>query len=103
MAKYLPSHESGDVNIPKATIHRDITYYTECILPVHLWLSTMKYIQTLPISKRTEVDIYSLKPKGSFFVLFVGFPIAKLLFSIKEWGKKVKLGQFLPFLPAGDS
>ena len=35
-----------------------------------------------------------LRPKGSFFVLFVGFPIAKLLFSIKEWGKKVKLGQF---------
>ena len=23
---------------------RDTTYYTECILPVHLWLSTMKYI-----------------------------------------------------------
>ena len=23
MAKYLPSHESGEVNIPKATIHRD--------------------------------------------------------------------------------
>ena len=35
-----------------------------------------------------------LQPKGSFFVFFVGFSIAKLLFSIKEWGKKVKLGQF---------
>ena len=35
-----------------------------------------------------------LQPKGSFFVLLVGFPIAKLLFSTKEWGKKVKLGQF---------
>ena len=46
-------------------------------------------VQTLPISKRTN-----LQPKFSFFVLFVGFPIAKLLFSIKEWGKKVKLGKF---------
>ena len=45
-----------------------------------------------PISKRTKIRY--LQPKGSFFVLFVGFPIAKLLFSIKEWGKKVKLGQF---------
>ena len=35
-----------------------------------------------------------LQPKGSFFVLLVGFLIAKFPFSIKEWGKKVKLGQF---------
>ena len=35
-----------------------------------------------------------LQRKGSFFVLLVGFPIAKFRFSIKEWGKKVKLGQF---------
>ena len=47
---------------------------------------------TLPISKRTKVDIYS--PKARFFVLHVGFPIAKFLFPVKEWGKKVKLGQF---------
>ena len=39
----------------------------------------------------------NLQPKGSFFVVLVGFPIAKLLMSIKEWSKKVKLGQFLPF------
>ena len=31
-----------------------------------------------------------LQPKCSFFVLLVGFPIAKFLFSIKEWGQKVK-------------
>ena len=29
-----------------------------------------------------------LQPKGSFFVLLVGFPIAKLLFSTKEWCNK---------------
>ena len=44
------------------------------------------------ILKRTKVDIYSLKAR--FFVLLVGFSIAKFLFPIKEWGKKVKLGQF---------
>ena len=47
---------------------------------------------TLPISKRTKVDIYSLKAR--FVVLLVGFTVAKFLFPIKEWGKKVKLGQF---------
>ena len=26
-------------------------YYTECILPVHLWLSTMKYIPTPSLAK----------------------------------------------------
>ena len=26
MAKYLPSRESGEVNIPKATIHRDYCF-----------------------------------------------------------------------------
>ena len=49
-------------------------------------------IVSLAISKRTKVDIYSLKAR--FLVLLVGFPIANLLFSIKGWGKKVKLGQF---------
>ena len=52
-------------------------------------------VSTLPISKRTKVDIYS--PKAHFFVLLVGFPITKFLFPVKEWGEKVKLGQFLPF------
>ena len=34
----------------------------------------------------THVNRY-LQPKGSFFVRLVGFPFAKLLFSIKEeWG-----------------
>ena len=50
------------------------------------------HVQTLPISKRTKVNIYSLKAR--FFVLLVGFPIGKFLFPIKKWGKKVKLGQF---------
>ena len=45
---------------------------------------------TLPISKCTKVE----QPKGSFFVVLAGFPTAKLLISIKEWSKKVKLGQF---------
>ena len=35
-------------------------------------------------------------PKDSFLLL-VGFPIAMLLFLIKEWGKKVKRGQVWPF------
>ena len=42
---------------------------------------------------KTHKSTY-LQPKGSFFVLLVGFPIAKFLFPVKEWGKKVKLGQF---------
>ena len=38
-------------------------------------------------------------PKGSFFSVFfflllVGFPIAKFLFPIEEWSKKLNLGQF---------
>ena len=50
---------------------------------------------TLQISKHTKVmKSRYLQPKGSFFVLREGFPIAKLLFAIKKRGKKVKLGQF---------
>ena len=33
----------------------------------------------------THINRY-LQPKGLFFVRLVGFPFAKLLFSIKEWG-----------------
>ena len=33
-------------------------------------------------------------PNGLFFVVLVDFPIVKLLISIKEWSKRVKLGQF---------
>ena len=47
-------------------------------------------VKTLPISKRTKVDIYILKVR--FFL--VGFSIAKFIFPIKEWGNKVELGQF---------
>ena len=53
-------------------------------------------VLTLPISKRTKVDIYSLKAR--FFLLLVGFPIAKCLFPIKEWGKKVETGSILAIL-----
>ena len=56
-------------------------------------------MQTLPISKRTKADIYSLKAVllVGFLVLLVGFPIAKFLFPNKEW-EKGETGSILTIL-----
>ena len=55
---------------------------------------TGKIVKNRPLASLEKNNYRYLKPKGLFFVLRVGFPIAKFLFSIKKWGKKVKLGQF---------